>query len=55
MPNVQQKKFNSGAIVALVFVAAILGSFFLPVNFWLKTGIGVLLVLLFIFIRFENR
>lgn len=51
MPNVQQKKFNSGAIVALVFVAAIIGSFFLPVDFWLKTGIGVLLVLLFIFIR----
>ena len=51
MPNVQQKKLNKGALVALAFIAAMIGAYFLPVNVWLRVGIDVLLVALFIFIR----
>ena len=51
MPNVQQKKFNAGALVALAFIAAMVGVYFIPINFWFRIGIDFLLVALFIFIR----
>ena len=51
MPNVQQKKMSKGSLVALVFIAAMIGSAFLPINVWFKVAIDAVLVLLFLFIR----
>ena len=51
MPNVQQKKFNKGALIALAFMAAMVGVVFLNVSIWVKIAIDVALVLLFMFIR----
>ena len=51
MPNVQQKKMSKGSLVALVFIAAMIGSIFLPINVWFKVAIDAVLVLLFLFIR----
>ncbi|MBO4392896.1 MAG: hypothetical protein J5800_01010 [Spirochaetales bacterium] len=51
MPNVQQKKFNKGGLIALAFMAAMVGVVFLNVSIWLKIAIDVALILLFLFIR----
>ncbi len=51
MPNVQQKKFNKGALIALVFMAAMVGVVFLKISIWAKIAIDVVLILLFMFIR----
>ncbi len=51
MPNVQQKKFNKGALIALVFMAAMVGVVFLKISIWMKIAIDVALILLFLFIR----
>ena len=51
MPNVQQKKMSTGALVALAFVAAMIIVAFLKINTWIKVGIDAALVLLFLFVR----
>ena len=42
---------SKGSLVALVFIAAMIGSAFLPINVWFKVAIDAVLVLLFLFIR----
>ena len=49
MPN--KKKTNTSALMALAFAAAMVGVFLLKINIWVKVGIDVLLVLLFLYIR----
>ena len=49
MPN--KKKTNSSALMALAFAAAMVGVFLLKINIWVKIGIDVLLILLFLYIR----
>ncbi len=51
MPNVQQKKFNSGALVALGFVVAMVIVMLLKIDLWIRAVIDVALVLLFVFLR----
>lgn len=52
MPNVQQKKFNSGAIIALVFLVLMVGVLFIKaIPFWGKIAAEAVLLLLFLFIR----
>ncbi len=51
MPNVQQKKFNSGALVALGFVVAMILVMLTKLDLWIKAVIDVALVLVFIFLR----
>ena len=49
MPN--KKKTNTSALMALAFAAAMVGVFLLKINIWVKVGIDVLLILLFLYIR----
>ena len=49
MPN--KKKTNTSALMALAFAAAMVGVFLLKINIWVKIGIDVLLILLFLYIR----
>ncbi len=51
MPNVQQKKFNKGGLVAALFLFAMIAVVFLKIDFWYKILIDVALILLFLFIR----
>ena len=51
MPDVQKKKINSGAIIALVFLGAIVGISFLKIDFWIKIAADVAIALILIFIR----
>ncbi len=51
MPNVQQKKFNSGALVALGFIVAMVIVMLLKIDLWIRAAIDVALLLLFIFLR----
>ena len=49
MPN--KKKTNTSALMARAFAAAMVGVFLLKINIWVKVGIDVLLILLFLYIR----
>ena len=51
MPNVQQTKFNKGAIIVLCFIAAMVGVTFLKIDFRIKIAADVALLLIFLFIR----
>ena len=51
MPNVQQKKFNSGALVALGFIVVMVLVFLTKLDLWIKVSIDAALVLVFIFLR----
>lgn len=51
MPNVQQKKFNSGALVALGFVVLMILVMLTKLDLWIKAVIDVAIALLFVFIR----
>ena len=51
MSDVQKKKFNSGALIALLFLGAIVGISFLRIDLWIKIAADVALALVFLFIR----
>ena len=52
MSSVQQKKFNSGTLLALLFAGAMVGLFLInSLNIWVKIGIDVALICLFLFLR----
>lgn len=51
MSDVQKKKLNSGTILALIFLAAIVGIALLKINIWIRIGADVALALIFVFIR----
>ncbi|MBQ9811263.1 MAG: hypothetical protein IJM52_08900 [Spirochaetales bacterium] len=51
MPDVQKKKLNKGAAIALLFLAAMIGISFLKISIWIKLAADALLILCFIFIR----
>ena len=51
MPSVQQTKLNKGALVALLFIMLTIGACFLPIPWWAKAIIAVVLVSTFLFIR----
>ena len=51
MPDVQKKKLNKGAVIALLFLAAMIGISFLKISIWIKLVADALLILCFIFIR----
>ena len=51
MPDVQKKKINSGTIMGLVFLGAIIAIALLKINIWIKVGADLALVLLFLFLR----
>ena len=51
MPDVQKKKLNTGAILALIILGAIILISFLKISIWIKLAIDVLLILTFIFVR----
>ena len=51
MPDVQKKKLNSGTILTLVFLGAIVGIALLRINIWIRIGADVALALIFVFIR----
>lgn len=51
MPNVQQTRLNKGALIALLFIMLTIGACFLPIPWWAKAVIAVVLVGVFLFIR----
>lgn len=51
MPDVQKKKLNTGAILALIILGAIILISFLKISIWIKLAIDALLILTFIFVR----
>ncbi len=51
MPDAQKKKLNSGTLVALVFLAAVVVVTVLRINIWIKVAADVALVLIFIVLR----
>ena len=51
MPNVQQTRLNKGALIALLFIMLTIGVCFLPIPWWAKAAIAVVLVGTFLFIR----
>ena len=51
MPNVQKKKLNKGSLIALFFLALMIITVFVDLQFWLKLLIIVGLMGLFIFVR----
>ncbi len=51
MPNVQQTRLNKGALLALLFIMLTIGACFLPIPWWAKALIAVVLVGTFLFIR----
>ncbi len=51
MPNVQQTRLNKGALIALLFIMLTIGACFLPIPWWAKAVIAVVLVGTFLFIR----
>ncbi|MBP5161611.1 MAG: hypothetical protein ILP16_01350 [Spirochaetales bacterium] len=51
MPDVQKKKLNTGTVIALIFLAAIIGISFLKISIWIKLAADAVLILAFIFIR----
>ena len=51
MPDVQKKKPNTGAILALIILAAIIGISFLKISIWIKLAFDALLICAFIFAR----
>lgn len=50
MPDTK-KKLNTGTILALVVLGAIIGISFLKISIWMKLAIDALLILTFIFVR----
>ena len=52
MPNVSQKKFNKGALIALAFIAAMVLVMVSPIEqMWVKIAIDVALILIYLFLR----
>ena len=51
MPDGQKKKLNTGAILALIILGAIILISFLKISIWIKLAIDALLILTFIFVR----
>lgn len=51
MPNVKQTRLNKGALIALLFIMLTIGACFLPIPWWAKAAIAVVLVGTFLFIR----
>ena len=51
MPDIQKKKPNTGAILALIILAAIIGISFLKISIWIKLAFDALLICAFIFAR----